>query len=331
MLKYIISFLVLVFSLAFMIKGCGTSQNYSIKTESINHVDDTIKSVISDNADDTIKSLISDNLDSLYLETLQTEQVDTFHEVLKDEDYFITDSIVHLTYPYRSEIPRFLVTKEEQILIRRGYICSYNQDTRNANWVAWHLTKEHTDGPWSRKGIPYIEDSSVVGISPDNSDWESVNLKQLGIDHGHLCPAGDNKWDKEAMIQSFLLTNMCPQNSMLNQGIWEDLESRCRGWARNFGDIYIVAGPIFYSNDYKTIGANKIGIPDAFFKVVLCLSKEPKAIGFIFPNSDPTYTKIGDYMLSVDQVEEITQIDFFHNLEDNIENTIEANSNLNKW
>ena len=58
----------------------------------------------------------------------------------------------------------------EQILVRKGYLCSYNEITRNANWVAWHLTKEHTTGPWTRDGIPYIEDSDVYNNSPLNSD-----------------------------------------------------------------------------------------------------------------------------------------------------------------
>lgn len=226
------------------------------------------------------------------------------------------------------EIPRLIDTRAEQSLIRKGYTCSYNQDTRNANWVAWHLTKEHTDGPWSRKGLPYIEDSEVIGTKQELDDWYDHDLE---IDHGHMCPAGDNKWDKDAMIETFLLTNMCPQNSNLNRGIWENLESRCRGWARHYGEVYITTGPIFYSENYETIGANKVGVPDAFYKVVLCLTKKPKALGFIFPNAEPEYDNIKDYMYSVDEVENITKIDFFYNIEDSIENIIEASSNLNNW
>ena len=276
-----------------------------------------------DNYTEPIEELESPTIaDSVNQSEIEKDKIDYPKNNITDFEY--SDSL-------QFEIPRIIDTRAEQILTREGYTCSYNQDTRNANWVAWHLTKEHANGPWTKKGIPYIEDEDVKGYRQENSDWESIDLSDAGIDHGHICPAADNKWSKNAMVQSYLLTNMCPQNANLNRGIWENLESRCRGWARHYGEIFIVAGPIFYSNNYKTIGANKIGIPDAFYKVVLCLSKEPKALGFIFPNSDPIYSKIADYLLSVDQVEEITKIDFFHNLEDSIENIIEANSNLNKW
>ena len=245
-------------------------------------------------------------------------------EILLDTDSLSVDDNDTISL----EIPRFSCPTTEQILKRTGYTCSYNQNTRNANWVAWHLTKNHADGPWSRKGIPYIEDADVVGAKQELSDWYN---HKLNIDHGHLCPAADNEWDKEAMIESFLLTNMCPQNSNLNQNVWETLESRCRGWARHYGEVYIVAGPIFYNNNYKTIGSNKVGVPDAFYKVVLCMADKPKALGFIFPNEDPKSQNIKDYMCSVDEVENITKIDFFYILDDNIENDIEAISNLNIW
>ena len=121
-----------------------------------------------------------------------------------------------------------------QILERLGYITSYNHDTKCPNWVAWHLTKERTDGPFPRKGVPYYdEDGTAIGIgdvTPETQrgdyflDRESEEPRQLLTDwpnneyrmtHGHICPAADNRWNKAAMNQSFLLTNMCPQDGNL--------------------------------------------------------------------------------------------------------------------
>jgi endonuclease G len=236
-----------------------------------------------------------------------------------------------------------------QMLSRIGYVTSYNKKTRNPNWVAWHLAKEHTDGPYPRKGVPYYgDDGSAYGIGvitqetfrngyfvdleaekprQEHSDWRE---HPANIDHGHVCPAADCKWSKEVMNQSFLLTNMCPQNHNLNEGDWATLEESCRKWANKYGDIYIVAGPIFYNADGKTFGANRIAIPDAFFKVVLCMQGTPKAIGFIFKN-DSSSQPMRDQIKSVDEIEEITGLDFFSALPDSIEDKIEAISEFEKW
>ena len=239
--------------------------------------------------------------------------------------------------------------RKNTILYRVGYTTSYNKDTKCPNWVAWHLTREHTDGPYHRRGIPYYaDDGAVYGIGKitpetfrnnyfvdleaeeprqEHSDWLE---RPSDIDHGHMCPAGDNKWDKAAMNQSYLLTNMCPQNSSLNSGGWNKLEEKCRKWANRYGEIYIVAGPIFYDGVRRTFGANKIAIPDAFFKVVLCLAGKPKAIGFIYENDSSSQSMFKN-CCSVDHVEEITGFDFFSSLPDDVETDVESSSNMNQW
>lgn len=224
-------------------------------------------------------------------------------------------------------LARMTASRPEQILQRVGYTTSYNSNTKCPNWVAWHLTETHTDGPWSRKGIPYMIDEEVEGPRQELEDWDNHGLP---LDHGHMCPAGDNKWSKQAMEASFLLTNFCPQNRDLNQGDWEKLESRCRGWARHYGEVYIASGPIFYSSKYKTIGDNKVGIPDAFFKVVLRMGKRPAALGFIYLNQGG-HKDMSQYVVTVDEVEAKTGIDFFYNLPDDVENVIEAEADIKKW
>jgi endonuclease G len=226
------------------------------------------------------------------------------------------------------ELPRLTIQMPEQLLARAGYSTSYNKDTRNPNWVAWHLTKEHTNGDVSRKGFGYMPDEEVGEPRQELEDWPRVNCT---YDHGHMCPAADNKWSYDAMYHTFLLTNFCPQDRDLNGGDWEKLENRCRGWARHYGDVYIACGPVYNSKNYKTLGQNKIAIPDAFFKVVLCMKgKKPKALGFIYPN-EGTHHKMDYYVKTVDEVERITGMDFFYNLPDSIENDVESHVELDKW
>lgn len=249
-----------------------------------------------------------------------------------------------------AEIPSMSNNIRSQMLYRKAYCTSYNKESKCPNWVAWHLTNEHTDGPFSRKGVPYYdEDGTAIGIgtvTPETQrgdyflDMESEEPRQLlsdwpnneySMSHGHMCPAGDNKWDKAAMNQSFLLTNMCPQDEKLNGGGWKKLEEKCRTWASLYGDIYIVAGPIYKSGKVsRTIGKSKIAVPDAFFKVILCMKGTPKAIGFIYKN-DSSSQAMKDCACSVDEVEELTGFDFFSSLDNETEGEVESVFEFKMW
>lgn len=213
----------------------------------------------------------------------------------------------------------------EQILKRTGYVASYNKTTLLPNWVAWHLTAERTEGSAKRSGVDFAEDTEVP--EPRATDWDYYNS---GYDRGHMCPAADNKWSKKAMEESFLFTNMCPQNGNLNRGDWNEMEMACRKWAKKYGDLYIVCGPILYKGKHKTIGKNKVVVPEAFFKVVLRTGDDPQAIGFIYKNTSGNRPK-DSYVNTVDEVERITGIDFFSSLPDDVEKKVEAECDLGLW
>lgn len=228
------------------------------------------------------------------------------------------DSVVRIC------MPKPLESISEQIIRKTSYIVSYNKDTKIPNWVAWHLTAEHIDGTYKRLSNYYEEES----ISEPRATPE--DYRGSGWSRGHMCPAGDNKWNGTAMYESFSLVNVCPQNANLNSGLWNSLEIDCRRWARQYGDIYIVCGPVFLNQEHEKIGDNEIFVPEAFFKVVLCLNGEPKALGVIVRNTDGN-RKRDLYYNSIDQVERITGYDFFPALPDELEDSIESHANIEDW
>ena len=224
------------------------------------------------------------------------------------------------------ELPASLTDRPEQILKRKGYTTSYNSKTKTPNWVAWHLTKSHTYGPVQRKAEVFTEDSEVKGARATNNDYFNSRY-----DRGHMCPAGDNKWDQQAMSESFLFTNICPQHHGLNKYEWNDLEILCREWAQKYGAIDIVCGPIFpEEGGLNTIGRNKVWVPKAFYKVILCRQGAPKAIGFIYRNEGKKQS-MEEAFRSVDEIERLTGIDFFPALDDKIEAKVEAEASLTAW
>ncbi len=217
-------------------------------------------------------------------------------------------------------IPAKMKDKPEQLLFRKTYALSYNRETKQANWVAWHLTKAHTYGKVERMPRAFHDDDDV----PNSTHFYDYN-KSKQYDRGHLCPAGDNKWDKDAMYETFLMSNVCPQYHELNSGVWNDIEIKCRDWARQEGDVYIVAGPIFYPHkrNRERIGGSKIPVPDAFFKVVVSNKHKGKGIGFMCENRHGSYD-LNDYSMTIDEIERIAGIDFFPALPDEMEEQIES-------
>ena len=228
----------------------------------------------------------------------------------------------------RYEIPVSTKERAEILLEQYSYTVSYNPDLCIPNWVAWELNAEKLVERESR--------NSKFVSNPKLPEDMAVTTKEYtgsGWDRGHMCPAGDNKYHWRAMNESFYMTNICPQNHNLNRGDWKELEEACRRWAE-VEPVYIVCGPINYRTPkYGHIGkAFKIRVPDAFFKVVLTgmQSGKPRAIGFIYKN-EAGNNKRGKYVNSVDEVERITNMDFFASLPDKIESKIESTYNLNDW
>jgi len=122
---------------------------------------------------------------------------------------------------------------------------------------------------------------------------------------------------------------MSPQKPQFNRAIWKKLESQIRKWARVNWDIYVVTGPII-SPGHKTIG-NKVAVPQYYYKVIFDISPPSfKMIAFILENkgcNQPLKT----FVVTVNEVEKITGLDFFSELPDIIEDKLEKEVNIALW
>lgn len=223
------------------------------------------------------------------------------------------------------EMPRLSVNRAEQIIEHTAYTVSYNSDWNIPNWVAYELTDYEATGVQSRSNH-FFPDPLVKGDPVVSKDYSNS-----GYDRGHMAPAGDMKWSEQAMRESFYMTNICPQNHNNNAGDWKDLEELARDWSRQYGSIYIACGPIV-SERYQTIGLNhRIAVPNAFYKVFLRrINNRWTTIGFVMPN-EAGHKPLSKYAMSVDEVEIITDIDFFVALPDSIEEIVESTYNFEDW
>lgn len=222
------------------------------------------------------------------------------------------------------EIPTSLVPRQEQIIRHSGYTVSYNKDLRIPNWVSYELTRHESKGK-EKRNDRFIADPLVKGVSATNEDYS-----RSGYDKGHMAPAADMKWSTTAMKESFYFSNICPQHPQLNRRGWKKLEEKIRDWAAADSAIIIICGPVI-KKQAKTIGKNKVVVPQQFFKVVLSPFVKPmRAIGFLF-NNEQSVDPLSAYVVTIDSIERLTNMDFFAPLPDDIENKIEAKSNYFEW
>ncbi|QEN03652.1 DNA/RNA non-specific endonuclease [Thiospirochaeta perfilievii] len=212
-----------------------------------------------------------------------------------------------------------------RVFYKEFYSLQYNEEYEQADWVYYRLTKDMVYGDEKRR------DSFKVDSDIETGSAALKDYKSSGFDRGHLVPAADMKISKKAMSESFYMSNMSPQRPGFNRGIWKKLESFVRFWAVENEELYIVTGPVFTEETYLTIGENRVGIPEYFYKVILDYKgEEIKAIGFLLPNKKSSIP-IMKYALSVNDIEDLTGIDFFYNLPDDIEEFIEKDIDINLW
>lgn len=201
---------------------------------------------------------------------------------------------------------------------------SFNPTMHQPNWVAWELTGDETYGT-IRRDSQFYTDPSVPGCA------KTYDYSYSGYDRGHMAPAGDMKWDADAMRETFCLVNICPQAKVLNTGAWKRLEEKCRTIARLDSALIIVCGPVLTDSISDYIGDTGVAVPRRFFKVILSPYTTPmRGIGFIMAN-DRVKGGMQAAAVSIDEVERITGHDFFSALPDSIENRIEATCDFNGW
>lgn len=207
------------------------------------------------------------------------------------------------------ELPK--IKPGEIIIHHTGHTLSYNSVWILPNWVAYELRAEELEGDAER--ARYFSPDPLLENHPRAEHWHFTNS---GWVRGHMVPAGDLKYSQEAMNDSFYTSNVCPMDMKFNNSIWKRLEEKARKWAFQYGHIYIITGPVMGLNVNGKVGESGIMIPDKFFKAVLVPYKGSYlSIGFIMENAETTQGKLRAFAVTVDELEEITGINMFSNLD----------------
>lgn len=220
-----------------------------------------------------------------------------------------------------------------------NYCIGYDDNYKLPRYVCYQMYSENSvtnvsrwyNDPSIGEYYQYPEDTDIpVGYRLSNENdpfWNS------GYDHGHMIPSADRLSSKQANVQTFSLSNMLPQVNGFNARVWANMEAQIRTWNRNSfrTTLYVVTGGSYQKPEYvkgyigSTSKGNRIPIPGYFWKAVLCENASGyKALGFWIEHKASDDSDLKKYVVNIDKLEQLTGLDFFCNLPDNIENTIEA-------
>ncbi|AHM58823.1 DNA/RNA non-specific endonuclease [Flammeovirgaceae bacterium 311] len=213
-----------------------------------------------------------------------------------------------------------------ELLEFKAYALAYDEAHEQAAWVAYRLLAREK-GVKHERYDRFMADNRVSTGSADPDDYSNS-----GYDRGHLAPAGDFSADKEAMKESFYMSNMSPQEPSFNRGIWSKLENQVRNWADEHEEVWVITGPVLLNQKrLKKIGNNKVSVPRYYYKVVLDVREpEIKMIGFVMKNSGSS-EPLNNFILPVDSIESLTGLDFFPMLPDELEEAMESRSSAVGW
>lgn len=227
-----------------------------------------------------------------------------------------------------------LSSPDDFLIERTTYTLSYNRDLGTANWVAWHL-----NSAWKGDAVrtnTFVKDPLIP------ADWfaaVSSDYTSSGFDRGHLCPSDDRDATQEENDETFYMTNIIPQAPDCNREPWGDLEEYCRQLVDEGNEVYQYAGPAGKggsgSNGSKsTLAGGDITIPSKVWKVALVIpvgdkdlkriNGDTRVIAVIMPNTQSADDKAWrDYRVSVNDIEDLTGLDFFSELSNSTERALE--------
>lgn len=206
------------------------------------------------------------------------------------------------------------------------YALGYHEQHEQAAWVAYRLKARENAARHDRYDR-FMADEKVSTGSASPSDYTNS-----GYDRGHLAPAADFSYDKRAMQETFYMSNMSPQEPAFNRGVWSRLENQIRDWSEAEQMIWVVTGPVLLNQkNLKKIGDNQVSVPLTYYKVVLDM-QEPtfKMVGFLVPN-EGSNQELSAFGVTVDSIEQITGLDFFPLIPDELEERLESRLEIGQW
>ena len=214
------------------------------------------------------------------------------------------------------------------LITRPQYALSYNNTTREPNWVSWNLTT--ADVGTSGRSANFFQDTSLpAGFY----QVLTTDYSGSGYDRGHMCPSGDRTITDADNEATFFMTNMIPQSPDNNQGVWANFESECRSIAAAGNEVLIISGPSGYAGATIASGVAIAGytwkitvvVPVGSGTAVSRITSATRVIAIKIPNiAGVRSTPWQNYITTAGQIETDTGYTFFTELPASVATALRA-------
>lgn len=216
-----------------------------------------------------------------------------------------------------------------RLLANRGYLAGYSDELGVPLWAAYRVADvDPLPSPPERPERFEVDRRTAARIEPEA-------YSNTGYDRGHLAPnyAIATRHGAAAQRETFLMSNIIPQRHRLNAGLWKRLELEiATSWPARFGEVWVLAGPVFGARPKTLAGRAGPAIPEACYMIVVDeTGGRARSLAFIVPQEPKEGADLGDFLTTVDEVERSTGIDFFPELPDAVERDLEARRAGRVW
>ncbi len=211
-----------------------------------------------------------------------------------------------------------LKNQEIRVLRNIAYTSGYSEFRKNPLWVGYRYDKNDGRNELQRPGGFKMDPRTDSKVKPSAYTGS-------GYDRGHLAPNSGIalRFDQKAQIETFLMTNITPQRPKLNRQVWKRIEDLEASLANSFDTVWIITGPIF--GDSRTFLKDKVEIPEKFYKILVNVKGDyVRTLSFIVPQEVNGREPIEKFFASIDEIEELTGLDFLAPMDDSHEDVLES-------
>ena len=226
--------------------------------------------------------------------------------------------------PKRTGLP---APNDIRVFDRGDFIVGWSDKLRHPVWCAYHVTREALYDAGKR---PNFNKDRGIERCPAATAYE-----RCGYDRGHMVPnyAMATRYGSEVQKRTFLMSNIAPQSPALNRGVWRQVEHRIADlWTARYGEIWVIVGCISGDRGGETLSGTDIDVPGKYYQLVVAQEgMDIRAFAVVFDQSVAWNAWPTRHLVTIDELETMTGLDFLPDLPQFIQEPLEAELPSRLW